>query len=183
MAASLAGTVETADLPVGIELRAFDLRSDEPLRRVVEALDEAFRDHYGHVQGNLDERFEGWEYQIRNDPEYDPELSLVARDGDEIAGACLSAAVFESDTAKAYVNSLGVRRPWRGRGIALALLRGVFRTLLAMGKKGVALHVDSESPTGATRLYEKAGMHVDQLSHEYQLVLREGVDLSTQSLE
>ena len=39
------------------------------------------------------------------------------------------------------------RRCWR-----------VFRTLLDRGKRGCDLHVDSDSLTGATRLYERVGM-------------------------
>ena len=30
------------------------------------------------------------------------------------------------------------------------------------GRRGAGLGVDSENETGATRLYERAGMHVDQ---------------------
>ena len=37
-----------------------------------------------------------------------------------------------------------------------------------------ALGVDSESPTGATRLYERAGMHVERHFGIYQKTLREG---------
>ena len=36
----------------------------------------------------------------------------------------------------------------------------------------------SQSLTGATRLYESAGMHVDELSHEYELELRPGIELA-----
>jgi ribosomal protein S18 acetylase RimI-like enzyme len=63
--------------------------------------------------------------------------------------------------------------------MGLALLHHAFGVLKQKGKTGVALHVDAQSLTGATRLYEKAGMHVDQLSHEYQLELRSGEDLAT----
>jgi len=49
----------------------------------------------------------------------------------------------------------------------------------------VGLGVDAQSLTGATRLYEKAGMHPDphhQLSF-FELELRPGIDLSTQTAE
>jgi len=51
------------------------------------------------------------------------------------------------------------------------------------GKQRVSLDVDAQSLTGATRLYEKVGMHIQRESITYELVLREGRDLSVQSLE
>ncbi len=52
----------------------------------------------------------------------------------------------------------GVPGGWRGLG--LALLQHTFRAYYQQGKDKVALGVDAESLTGATRLYEKAGMKV-----------------------
>ena len=51
------------------------------------------------------------------------------------------------------------------------------------GKQRVSLDVDAQSLTGATRLYEKVGMRIQRESITYELVLREGRDLSVQSLE
>lgn len=77
---------------------------------------------------------------------------------------------------------LGVRRPWRKRGIALALLRHSFSELRRRGKTSVKLGVDSHSLTGATRVYERAGMSVSMEIRSYEKELRPGVDLSTQAL-
>lgn len=59
-----------------------------------------------------------------------------------------------------------------------ALLFHAFREFRRRGTSKVSLHVDAQSHTGATRLYESAGMHVDELSHESELELRPGVDLA-----
>jgi ribosomal protein S18 acetylase RimI-like enzyme len=75
-----------------------------------------------------------------------------------------------------------VRRPWRRRGIALALLHHAFRELAARGKPRAGLGVDSESLTGATRLYERAGMRVVREGYEYERVVRDGRELRTVSL-
>jgi hypothetical protein len=40
------------------------------------------------------------------------------------------------------------------------MLLHCFRELYTRGKRVVALGVDAQNPTGATRLYESAGMHV-----------------------
>jgi mycothiol synthase len=67
-----------------------------------------------------------------------------------------------------------VRRPWRGRGLGEALLRHSFVEFHRRGRRAVALGVDADSLTGATRLYERAGMHVDQVHELYTKVVREG---------
>jgi ribosomal protein S18 acetylase RimI-like enzyme len=53
-----------------------------------------------------------------------------------------------------------VRRSGRGRGIGLALLLTAFGEFRRRGIPRASLSVDAESETGATRLYERAGMHV-----------------------
>jgi ribosomal protein S18 acetylase RimI-like enzyme len=51
-----------------------------------------------------------------------------------------------------------VRRPWRRRGLAEALLHRSFAELYARGKRRVGLGVDADNVTGALRLYERVGM-------------------------
>lgn len=163
--------------PQGIEPRNVDLRVD--LERPLRAASEAFRDHYGHVDGDFEQRLERRRHEVESDPDYSPDLSFVAMDGDDIAGICFCSPQSGTDTSAGYVNSLAVLRPWRKRGLGLALLLHAFEVMSGKGKVCAVLHVDAQSLTGATRLYEKAGMHVDLLSHEYQLELRAGLDLTT----
>ena len=59
-----------------------------------------------------------------------------------------------------WIRSLFVRRPWRRRGLGMALLLDAFRRFHERGERKVGLGVDAESETGATRLYERAGMQV-----------------------
>ena len=80
----------------------------------------------------------------------------------------------------AYLDAL---REYRHNGIGSALLRYAIGEVHRHGKPRVGLAVDSDSLTGATRLYEKAGMRVVRQYDQYQLILREGVDLSTQTLD
>lgn len=67
-----------------------------------------------------------------------------------------------------WIFGLGVRRPWRRRGLGLALLRHCLGALYDRGKRRVGLGVDAQSPTGATRLYEKAGMSVYRRNGIYE---------------
>ena len=101
---------------------------------------------------------------------FDPGLWLLAVDGGEVAGA----AVCEERPEAGWVGELAVRRPWRRRGLGLALLRRAFVEFYRRGRRKVALAVDSQSLTGATRLYERAGMRVERLYSVYRKELRPG---------
>jgi ribosomal protein S18 acetylase RimI-like enzyme len=59
-----------------------------------------------------------------------------------------------------WVNSLAVRDAWRRRGIGEALLRAAFAAFRERGTTTVVLNVDRDNTTGATRLYERAGMRL-----------------------
>lgn len=95
----------------------------------------------------------------------------------------MSRPEFEKDPSIAWIDELAVLRPWRRKGIGLALLHQVFGEFYRRGKHKVGLGVDGDSLTGATRLYKKAGMRVFRQTDAYEKVLRPGKDLSTQSLE
>ncbi len=79
----------------------------------------------------------------------------MAFDGSEVAGV-----VVNRYRDIAWVWQLAVRRAWRKRGLGLALLLHSFNEFYQRGDRAVGLGVDAQSLTGATRLYEKAGMHV-----------------------
>lgn len=141
----------------------------EPLRpggerEAFDASEEAFRDHWDHVPHNYDE-WRAWTIERKD---FDPGAWLIARAGDEIAGASFNA--IEDD--EAWVAVLFVRRPWRRRGLGLALLRASFREFWKRGVPKAALGVDAENPTGATRLYERAGMHVVRVERMYRKDVR-----------
>ena len=53
-----------------------------------------------------------------------------------------------------------MRRAWRKQGLGEALLLHSFATFRKRGYTRATLGVDASSPTGATRLYERAGMRV-----------------------
>jgi len=127
---------------------------DADARAFHEALNEAFQDHWEHQ----DQGFDKWWERHRANPSYDPTLWFVIRDGDEIAATCRNEA---NRNGGGYVATLGVRRPWRGKGYAKALLLHAFREFWDRGMPRVTLGVDAENPTGATHLYERVGMNVE----------------------
>ncbi len=177
MAIAFSGGLDTPIWPNGMVVRSVDVERE--LEQSVRAADEAFKDHYGHVDRPIEEQIERIRQRIERDPNYDPELNFAVWDGNEIAGFCYADPISGTDETTGYINALGVLRPWRKKGLGLAILLEAFDRLASRGKEGAHLHVDAASLTGATRLYQKAGMQVDQLNHEYTLELRPGVDLTT----
>ncbi|RLC73129.1 MAG: hypothetical protein DRJ03_26560 [Chloroflexi bacterium] len=167
--------------PDGIIIRPF--RRGEEERAVIQAVREAFTDHWGYVERPFEEEYKEWTYFLNNDPNSDPSLWFVAADGDEIAATSLCHPTLVEDPEMGWVFGLSVRRSWRRRGIALALLHHSFGEFYRRGKRKVGLGVDAQSLTGATRLYKKAGMHVERQYVIYEKELRPGRDLSTQSVE
>jgi mycothiol synthase len=128
------------------------------------ALDDAFQDHWEWSSQPYDE----W-WQRRHEQWCDEEgpLWFVVRDGEELAAVVRN----ESRSTGGYVGALGVRRPWRGRGLAKALLLHTFAEFWRRGRKRVSLGVDAESPTGATHLYERVGMEVESVNLTFEKTL------------
>jgi mycothiol synthase len=168
--------------PGGITVRPIVLDQDEPA--MVQAVLAAFKDHWGFVERPFEEELARFQHLLRNNPNVDPALWYLAWDGDQIAGVSLCWPHAHDDHEMGWVGTLGVSRPWRRRGIALVLLQHIFGEFWRRGKRRVGLGVDAQSLTGATRLYEKAGMHSDpaHLVSIFEKELRPGVELSTQSV-
>jgi ribosomal protein S18 acetylase RimI-like enzyme len=95
--------------------------------------------------------------------EFRDDLLLVARAGDEIAGALLAAARASESRDAGYVAELGVRRAFRRQGLARALLLASFHRFRALGRREALLHVDEQSETGATSVYRSAGMREQRM--------------------
>ena len=171
--------VPEAQFPKGITLRTYNSETDAEAAYLAEQ--DAFRNHFGFVEKTLAEGLRDWKHR-REHEGYDPTLYFLAMDGDEIAGFnfCRSNSFY--DTERGWVRSLGVRRPWRKRGLGLALLRHSFNEFYRRGQRKVGLGVDAENLTGALRLYEGAGMHVDQAYDFYEKEMRPGAEISVRSL-
>ena len=166
--------------PDGIEIRTLVVDQDE--WALTKAVVEAFRDHWGFVERPMEDEHERWMHFIRNNKDFDPTLCFLAWDGDQLAGSSLCWPQSHDDPDMGWVDELAVRRPWRKRGLALALLHHSFGEFYHRKKLRVGLGVDAQSLTGALRLYEKAGMHSDPDRQyvSYEKELRSGVELRTQ---
>jgi mycothiol synthase len=146
--------IEQTEPPPPVDLPVEPVR-EEDMRAFHAALDEAFQDHWEHHGRPFDEWWEGH----RNNPNLDLSVWFLIRDGDEIAAVTRNEG---NRNGGGYIGAIGVRRAWRGKGYAKALLLHSFRVFYERGMPRVTLGVDATNPTGATHLYERVGMHVEQ---------------------
>lgn len=150
MQADLQERPRDPDLPAGVEIRLY--RPGEEERAVHEVATEAFSDGWDHVPQPYEEFLHWWSADA------DPTLMWVAAAGDGLAGVCLCRPSAQGDETRGWIETLGVRPPWRGRGFGRALLLTAFAEFRRRGRTAVALSVDTENVTGAVRLYESVGM-------------------------
>lgn len=174
----------TEPLPTPPELAGLELRAMRPGEEllVYRVVDESFQDHRGFAASAEAATFPTWLHHMTERPGYDPALWRLAIDGDAIVGAALCYSEHAGDTELGWVGTLGVRRPWRRRGVGQALLLHGFAQLQACGCTRVGLGVDAHSLTGATRLYEAVGMRAVREHIGFSKELRAGVELRTESI-
>lgn len=156
--------------PDGISVRTY---RPEDARRVFEVVEEAFSDDWGHVPGS----FEDWMRRTGRE-DFDPSLWWLGVQGDEIVGTSLCETMADGG----WVSSLCVRRPWRNRGLARAILLHSFAEFWKRNRRTVSLRVDADSLTGATRVYESVGMYVRQQYDQVGKVLRDGIDTESRTI-
>jgi len=165
-----AESVVEAEWPDGIHVRALDLKRD--LEPYALAYGEAFRDHWGHKELSRDELVRKKQGEFRSwGDEYVPELWFLAVEGDEIAGGVGNFLNYGGDPSRSYMYNVFVRRAWRNRGIATALLRHSFQAVYQRGASSAELHVDSKNLTWALQLYRGVGMAPMWHQHMYEKVL------------
>jgi mycothiol synthase len=136
--------------PDGISVATF---RPEDARAVHAALNEAFAEEWGWHSLP----FEEWREHRLEAPHTDLSLWFIAWEGDEVAAV---ARCEDNRDGGGWVGAIGVRKPWRGRGVGRALLLHAFGEFGRRRDPHVGLGVDAENPTGATRLYESVGMRV-----------------------
>jgi mycothiol synthase len=150
-------------MPAGLEFRPV-VRQD--YRTIWAADAEAFRDHWGSMQddGAFELFFSG--------PDFRPDLWRVAWEGDQVAGVVMNRimTIFNEQTGerRGELAGVSVRRPWRGRGLARAMVAESLRALRDDGMRSAVLGVDAENPTGALGVYEANGFQVHRKGQNFR---------------
>ena len=149
----LSEAIQVTPMPEGLEVRQ---AHPEHYRQIWDASQEAFRDHWGFIPAP-EEEYRRWLHESI----FDPSLWKVAWDGDQVAGMVLNfineRENEEFERQRGYTEGISVRRPWRRRGLARALLTRSLKMFKEMGMHEAALGVDTQNLNGALRLYESVG--------------------------
>jgi mycothiol synthase len=164
MRIELDGDLPEPEWPEGLEPRNLLPGEEE---RVYEAHMDSFADHWDFHRQPI----EDWRRFTVDNHRFDPSHWWLVEDEDELAAISLNSWHFSGDGQFGWVSILGVRPPWRKRGLGAALLRHSFRDFRGRGATRVGLGVDAENTTGAVRLYERVGMHVVRRDDTYEKAL------------
>lgn len=151
---------------------------DSDFKAVYHAIRRIFSEHWGVVRSEDDDRdYLQWHNKTINRPDFRPELWTVAKSGSDIVGIALCSASDDSRNPEGLINVLGVKRSWRGRGLAKALLNHGFLQLKNLGMESVQLKVDTENRSGAVQLYLNVGMTELHRIQIFEKELRPGLEL------
>ena len=148
--------------PADVVLRRYEPEDSDAVR---ETMAEAFEGHHRYTPRRLDE----WlDLRLRH-PAFDPALWRVAESNGEVVGATLVYDVGETG----YLSNVGVRKAWRGKRVAQALLADAFAALRERGQMRVLVSVDADAAPAAIRLFEEAGMRIHE-RHDFFVKPLEG---------
>jgi GNAT superfamily N-acetyltransferase len=160
--------------PEGMAVRTWSMGDDD--RAVYDTVQSSFSDHWGHTHEPYDE----WRKHAVERENFDASLKFLATAGSQVVGVALCRDF--PDMGQGWIDTVGVLRPWRRLGVAQALLRAAFAEFHRRGRGVAGLGVDAQSLTGATRVYEKAGMRMKFRFALYAKELRPGFETTTQEL-
>jgi GNAT superfamily N-acetyltransferase len=156
-----ADPVDDVPTPAGIELVPWTSALDEAARL---AHMESFEDHWGSEPRTAEE----WSQWYTGHRSFRPDLSVVALDpaSGEVVSLVLCAAYpqdWVTVPREAWINTVGTRRAWRGKGVASWLMTYSLRQIAAADDdfERAILGVDAENPTGALSVYRRLGFHED----------------------
>ncbi len=154
MRRDLSQPIPAAPMPDGLTLRPYSREFDCSM---LEALNESFRDHWGFEWASE----EDWRMFFVGRSTFRPDMTFLAVEGNEVMGLCFTNVNSEANERhgikEGWIDDLGVRRPWRKRGVASALICQSMRAMKADGLDYATLGVDTQNPTGALGLYERLG--------------------------
>lgn len=150
--------------PDGIEVRPV---KPEHYRAIIDAWNEACKDMRGQIPIS-DEDFNSFQ----ESPIFNPSLWQIAWHKNEVIGTVLNfideQENIEYKRKRGHVEAISVKRQWRGRGIAKALIAQSFKLLKDHGITEAALGVDAENPSGALCLYRKMGFQIEKKTIFYR---------------
>lgn len=151
-------------LPEEVEVRPV---KPEHYQAVINAWNEAIKDMRSQIPIS-NEAFQAFQKL----PIFDPSIWQIAWHENTVVGTVMNYINEQENTEykrkRGYVEGISVQRPWRGKGIAKALIARSLKLLKDRGMTEAALGVDTENPSGAVHLYQKTGFKVQKKSGTYR---------------
>jgi len=145
--------LEEPIMPAGIEARPV---RGQDLPTIFAAEEEAFRDDWMEAIPTEEDR-----RRYLGDPRVDTAAWQIGWSGDEVAGVVypvIDAASNERyGRRRVLLDAVAVRRPFRRRGLATALMLRALHAARNAGMTSADLWVDSTNESGALRVYERLG--------------------------
>jgi mycothiol synthase len=173
MARPLDMPVDEPQLIEGVNIRNY--RRPEDNERAKAAFENSFSDHWDHHPITQ----EDWDYWT-NTPNTRPDLSWLAEvegEPESIVGFCIISISDEENRLKrvreGWIELLGTTGDWRRKGLGRALLLHGLHSLRSAGIEVALLGVDSQSMTGANRLYESVGFRLRSRELQQECMLNE----------
>jgi ribosomal protein S18 acetylase RimI-like enzyme len=173
---------EKPEIPEGITIRPLD-GSEADWLLAAQADFEAFKDHYGKIPEPFEHFYTRMKHRIDTTPGIVPQACFLAFEGDQVAGLAINNVKQVEFPQRGWVDNLGVCKPYRKRGVGLALLLTSFNEFHQRGLTEAGLGVDAGSLTGALRLYQRAGMEIETEWLNYEKEIRPGKDIVLRSLD
>jgi mycothiol synthase len=158
MVIDLEEPVPEADLPDGVDVRAFAVDRDK--HAVHTLMEEAFSRHYGYAPTPFDE----WWREISSRSDFDPTLWFLAWHGRDLVAGVIGG--HRGDDA--WIHDVGVLSPWRRRRLAWSLVSRSLAEFRRRGYSRAGLNVDALNQTGATELYRRMGFQVTTAFDAYR---------------
>jgi mycothiol synthase len=156
MGVDLPAEIPEPQWPEGVSVRTYGGEEAEA-REIKELLDLAYAEEFHHQPAT----FENWSRFMFEDPMFDAKVWFLAVADGKIVGAALN-------WDEGYIKDLVVHPAWRGRGLGKALVYETFGEFKRRGLPRVTLKTDSNNPTDAWRLYERAGMRKERTYEIFQ---------------
>ena len=156
MGVDLPAEIPEPQWPEGVSVRTYGGEEAEA-REIKELLDLAYAEEFHHQPAT----FENWSRFMFEDPMFDAKVWFLAVADGKIVGAALN-------WDEGYIKDLVVHPDWRGRGLGKALVYETFGEFKRRGLPRVTLKTDSNNPTDAWRLYERAGMRKERTYEIFQ---------------
>ncbi len=136
---------------IHLEYRMFKEASNDDILEFTEVNN----DFYSDKPDFTPELFESW-LEYRDELRENVERITFAKDGSKTIGACSCEEWTElnrkEDVMAGYISTLGVKKPYRRRGIGRVLLTDSMKWLFERGMESIYLRVDTGNPD-ALRLY------------------------------